>query len=159
MRVIRGKKALVTGAASGIGAETAKLGAAFGMRVLGIDARLTSAPHVAELHRPEALDELLPRADFVILTIPHTPETEGLMNAARFQRMRRSAYFINIGRGKTTRLDDLVQALHAGWIAGAGIDVFEIEPLPSEKVHFRQHDMDVNLPLDRISASSIRVTL
>ena len=66
---------------------------------------------MAELHTPEALDDVLPRADFVILTIPHTPETEGLMNAARFGRMKPSAFFINIGRGKTTRLDDLVAAL------------------------------------------------
>ena len=75
---------------------------------------------------------MLPRADFVILTIPHTPETEGLMNAARFARMKPSAFFINIGRGKTTRLDDLVAALRSGTIAGAGLDVFEEEPLPAD---------------------------
>ena len=84
----------------------------FGLRVIGVDARRADCREgVAEMHRPEALDHLLPRADFVILTIPHTPETEGLMNAARFSRMKRSAFFINIGRGKTTRLDDLVDAL------------------------------------------------
>src|SRR5271170_5469765 len=83
------------------------------------------------MHRPEALDELLPRADFVILTVPHTPATEGFMHRARFQRMKQSAFFINIGRGMTTRLDDLVAALEAGEIAGAGLDVFEIEPLPA----------------------------
>ena len=54
------------------------------------------------------------------------------MNRARFQRMKRSAFFINIGRGKTTRLDDLAAALEAGEIAGAGLDVFETEPLPPE---------------------------
>jgi phosphoglycerate dehydrogenase-like enzyme len=124
--------ALIVGV-GGIGAETARLCRAFGMRVVGIDARLTEPPpDVAELHGPDALDDLLPRADFVILTIPHTPETEGMMNSARFGRMRRSAFFINIGRGKTTRLDDLVQALQTGQIAGAGLDVFEIEPLPPE---------------------------
>jgi phosphoglycerate dehydrogenase-like enzyme len=124
--------ALIVGV-GGIGAETASLCAAFGMRVIGVDARLeTRPPSVAELHKPEALDDLLPAADFVILTIPHTPESEGLMNAARFARMKRSAFFINIGRGKTTRLDDLVAALRSGQIAGAGLDVFEQEPLPSD---------------------------
>jgi phosphoglycerate dehydrogenase-like enzyme len=54
------------------------------------------------------------------------------MNRARFQRMKRSAFFINIGRGMTTRLDDLVAALRAGEIAGAGLDVFEQEPLPAD---------------------------
>lgn len=124
--------ALIVGL-GGIGAEAARLLAAFGVRVLATDARRTAATEgVAELHPPEALDELLPRADFVILTIPHTPATEGLFNRARFQRMKRSAFFINIGRGMTTRLDDLVAALNAGEIAGAALDVFEIEPLPTE---------------------------
>jgi phosphoglycerate dehydrogenase-like enzyme len=124
--------ALIVGV-GGIGAEAARLAAAFGMTVLATDARRTSAPPgVAELHKPEALDALLPRADFVILTVPHTPATEGFMNRARFQRMKRSAFFINIGRGMTTKLDDLVAALNAGEIAGAGLDVYEQEPLPAD---------------------------
>src|SRR5919198_4124196 len=124
--------ALIVGV-GGIGAEAARLAAAFGMKVLGVDARRRDAPAgVAELHGPDALDALLPRADFVILTVPHTPATEGFMNRARFQKMKRTAFFINIGRGKTTRLDDLVATLRAGEIAGAGLDVFEQEPLPAE---------------------------
>src|SRR5262249_39884027 len=95
------------------------LAAAFGMRVLAVDARRRDLPPgVAALHGPETLDSLLPEADFVILTVPHTPATEGFMNRARFQRMKRTAFFINIGRGMTTRLDDLVAALRAGEIAG-----------------------------------------
>jgi phosphoglycerate dehydrogenase-like enzyme len=124
--------ALIVGV-GGIGAEAARLLAAFGVTVLATDARRTAAPAgVAELHRPEALDELLPRADFVILTVPHTPATEGFFNRARFQRMKKSAFFINIGRGMTTKLDDLVAALNAKEIAGAALDVYEIEPLPAE---------------------------
>jgi phosphoglycerate dehydrogenase-like enzyme len=124
--------ALIVGV-GGIGGETARLCAAFGMRVLGVDARRAEPPPgVAELHHPEALDALLPRADFVILTVPHTPATEGFMHRERFRRMKRGAYFINIGRGLTTRLDDLVAALRAGEIAGAGLDVFEQEPLPAD---------------------------
>jgi len=117
----------------GIGAEAARLAAATGATVIGTDARRAEAPAgVAEMHRPDALDDLLPRADFVVLTVPHTPATEGFFNRARFQRMKRTAYFINIGRGMTTRLDDLVAALRAGEIAGAGLDVFEQEPLPAD---------------------------
>jgi phosphoglycerate dehydrogenase-like enzyme len=124
--------ALIVGV-GGIGAETARLAAAFGITVLATDARRTTAPPgVAELHKPEVLDTLLPRADFVILTVPHTPATEGFMHRARFQRMKPSAFFINIGRGMTTKLDDLVAALNAGEIAGAALDVFEQEPLPAE---------------------------
>jgi phosphoglycerate dehydrogenase-like enzyme len=124
--------ALVVGV-GGIGSEVARLAAAFGMRVVGVDERRRDAPPgVAELHRGDELDALLPTADFVILTVPHTPETEGFMNRARFQEMKKTAFFINIGRGLTTRLDDLAAALEAGEIAGAGLDVFEQEPLPAD---------------------------
>jgi phosphoglycerate dehydrogenase-like enzyme len=124
--------ALIVGV-GGIGAETARLASAFGMRVLGVDARRAEPPPgVDELYPADALDALLPRADFVILTVPHTPASEGFMHRARFARMKRGAFFINIGRGKTTRLDDLVAALRAGEIAGAGLDVFEEEPLPAD---------------------------
>jgi len=124
--------ALIVGV-GGIGSQAARLAAAFGMKVIGVDARRTDRPAgVAELHPSGALDELLPRADFVVLTVPHTPATEGFMNRARFQKMKRTAFFINIGRGKTTRLDDLVAALRAGEIAGAALDVFEQEPLPAD---------------------------
>ena len=116
----------------GIGAETAKLCKAIGMRVLGTDARITQAPAcIDELHPAQALPQLLPEADFVVTTIPHTPQSEGMFNADCFQRMKRTAIFINIGRGMTTRLDDLNEALRSGEIAGAGLDVFEIEPLPA----------------------------
>jgi phosphoglycerate dehydrogenase-like enzyme len=124
--------ALIVGV-GGIGAEAARLCAAFGMHVMGVDARRREAPPgVLKLDGPDALDALLPLADFVILTVPHTPATEGFMHRARFARMKRTGYFINIGRGLTTRLDDLVAALRGGEIAGAALDVFEQEPLPPE---------------------------
>src|SRR5438552_1617091 len=98
--------------------EAARLAASFGMHVIGVDPRRREAPPgVLKLDGPDALDALLPLADFVILTVPHTPATEGFMHRARFQRMKRTAFFINIGRGMTTRPDDLVAALRAGEIA------------------------------------------
>ncbi|MGH7353838.1 MAG: D-2-hydroxyacid dehydrogenase [Candidatus Rokuibacteriota bacterium] len=122
--------ALIVGV-GGIGSETARLLAAFGVRVTAVDARRREAPPgVVKLDGPDALDSLLPDADFVILTVPHTPATEGFMHRARFRLMKRTAFFINIGRGMTTRLADLVAALRAGEIAGAALDVFEQEPLP-----------------------------
>ncbi len=115
----------------GIGAETARLCAAFGARVIGVEPRPEhKAP--AEIVPPSELDRRLPEADFVVTTVPHTPETEGMWDASRFRAMKQSAYFINIGRGMTAKLDDLVDALESGEIAGAGLDVFEIEPLPEE---------------------------
>lgn len=115
----------------GVGTETARLCKELGMRIVAVDARRTEAPPwVDELHPPERLDAVLGGGDFVILTIPHTPRTEGLFDAAKFRLMKDSAIFINVGRGMTTRLDDLDAALRAGRIGGAGLDVFELEPLP-----------------------------
>jgi phosphoglycerate dehydrogenase-like enzyme len=117
----------------GIGAETARLCKAVGMRVLGIDARREDKPEwVDDMFGPDELDAQLPKADFVVLTIPHTPATEGLFDSSKFALMKNSAMFINIGRGMTTKLDDLNAALRSGSIGGAGIDVYEIEPLPSD---------------------------
>ena len=128
---LSGATALIVGV-GGIGQETARLCAAFGMRVIGVDPRWEHDVPSAERHGPEELDVLLPRADVVITTTPHTPETEGMWNAQRFARMKPSAYFINIGRGRTTRLADLTAALQRGELAGGGLDDFEVEPLPAD---------------------------
>ena len=68
----------------------------------------------------------------MILTVPHTPATEGFFNRTKFRLMKPGAFFINIGRGMTTKLDDLVATLKAGEIAGAALDVYEQEPLPAD---------------------------
>ena len=126
--------ALILGV-GGIGCEAGRLCKSFGMHVIGIDARRTDVPAgVDELYPADALDTQLARADFVIMTIPHTPATEGLFNRDRLRRMKPTAFLINIGRGMTVRLDDLAAALQAGEIAGAGLDVYEIEPLPADHV-------------------------
>ena len=122
--------ALIVGV-GGIGAETARQCKNWNMTTVGIDPRVEEPPTgVDELHRPDALNRLLPHADFVIATAPQTPDTEGLFTAAKFEQMRDSAFFINIGRGSNVALADLDQALREGLIAGAALDVFEVEPLP-----------------------------
>ncbi len=113
----------------GIGAEAARLCAAFGARVIGVEPR-PEHETPGEIVPPHELDQRLPDADFVVTTVPHTPETEGMWDARRFRLMKNSAFFINIGRGMTAKLDDLVAALENGELAGAGLDVFETEPLP-----------------------------
>ena len=121
--------ALIVGV-GGVGHETARLCHELGMDVIGVDPRPEyDLPHV-EMHAPEELNDVLPRADFVIATTPHTPETAGMWNTDRFKRMKNTAYFINIGRGKTTRIDALADAVESGEIGGCGLDVYEIEPLP-----------------------------
>jgi phosphoglycerate dehydrogenase-like enzyme len=116
----------------GIGAEVARRGLAFGMRVLGVDLKIPEAPPGVWLRRPEQLDEVLGQSDFVVIASPHTPQTFKLFNRERIGKMKRSAYLINVGRGVIVDLADLTSALQAGVIAGAGLDVFETEPLPAE---------------------------
>src|SRR5215510_4517179 len=114
----------------GIGAEVARRGLAFGMRVLGVDPKIPEAPPGVWLRRPDQLNDVLAESDFVVIASPHTPETYKLFNRERIRKMKRSAYLINVGRGVIVDLADLTAALQAGEIAGAGLDVFETEPLP-----------------------------
>ena len=114
----------------GIGIEIARRGLVCGMRVLAVDPRATAAPDGVTLVRPDRLDAVLGESDFVVIAAPHTPETYKLFNRARIRKMKRSAFLINVGRGVIVDLADLTAALQAGEIAGAGLDVFEIEPLP-----------------------------
>jgi phosphoglycerate dehydrogenase-like enzyme len=126
------KCALIVGV-GGAGAEAARLCAAFGMRVVGVDPRLTTPGEgLSALLTPDRLDAALADADFVILTTPETPQTLRLFDSSRFAAMKRGAYFINIGRGACVVTDDLVGALASGHLAGAGLDVVTPEPLPAE---------------------------
>ncbi len=116
----------------GIGGEVVRRLTVFGPNIIGIDPKVESAPPgAAELARPAQLADLLPEAHAVIVCAPQTPETTGLFDETMFRRMRRDAFFINIGRGKIVHLAALERALGEGWIAGAGVDVFETEPLPA----------------------------
>ncbi len=116
-----------------IGSEIARRALAFGMRVLAVDPVQTRAPAGgAALWTPDRLPELLAESDFVVVAAPHTPETVKMFCRPQFRQMKRTAYFINIGRGATVDLADLTAALQAGEIAGAGLDVYEVEPLPAD---------------------------
>jgi phosphoglycerate dehydrogenase-like enzyme len=115
-----------------IGGEVARLGLAFGMRVIAVDPVRTEAPEgVSALWKPERLPDLLAASDYVVIAAPHTPATEQLFRRPQLLQMKRSAYLINVGRGAIVHLADLTAALQAGEIAGAGLDVFEVEPLPA----------------------------
>jgi phosphoglycerate dehydrogenase-like enzyme len=116
-----------------IGAEVARRGLAFSMRVLAVDPVQTTAPvGVDAVWKLDRLADLLGASDFVVVAAPHTPQTVKMFRRPQFQQMKRTAYFINIGRGATVDLADLVASLRAGEVAGAGLDVFETEPLPPD---------------------------
>lgn len=118
-----------------IGGEIARRALAFGMRVIAVDRfpdRTNPPEGVESVEGMDRLPDLLGEVDFVVIAAPHTPETAGLFDAPTIARMKPSAYLINIGRGAIVRLDDLVDALARGAIAGAALDVFEVEPLPPD---------------------------
>ncbi|HVZ12097.1 MAG TPA: D-2-hydroxyacid dehydrogenase [Patescibacteria group bacterium] len=112
-----------------IGQEIARLCRGIGMKAVALQYSQPLDKSMID-HTFENIDELLEKADFVVDCLPLTPETKGYFDADRFKSMRDSAYFINIGRGGTVAEHDLITALKEGTIAGAGLDVFEVEPLP-----------------------------
>ncbi len=119
--------------AGAIGGEVLRRAAAFGMRLLAVDPLRRSVPGVLDQVWPtQRLNDLLAESDYVVIAAPHTPDTFKLFQAAQFAQMKRSAVLINIGRGAIVDLQDLTDALCDGVIAGAGLDVCEIEPLPVE---------------------------
>jgi phosphoglycerate dehydrogenase-like enzyme len=125
-----------------IGSEVARRALAFGMRVLAVDPVQSAAPSEAvTLWRLDRMDDLLGSSDFVVICAPHTPRTAGMFGRDQMRRMKRSAYLINIGRGAIVSLDDLAAALRAGEIAGAGLDVFEVEPLPADHPLWRMENV------------------
>lgn len=131
VKLLRGTLALVVGAGS-IGIETARLLRAAGLRVRGIARTARPADDVFEsIVGPDALNAELALADHVVNVLPITPATRGMFDAAAFAAMKPSAIFVNIGRGATVDEAALGDALRDGVIAGAALDVFEVEPLPA----------------------------
>lgn len=110
-----------------IGRETAQIAQAFGMRVLGVGSGRSNPPEIPGVEWVE-LNELLERSDVVSLHCPMTPSTEKLINAERIALMKQSAFLINTSRGQLIDEQDLADALNAGRLAGAGLDVLSTEP-------------------------------
>ena len=143
-RLLRGTTALVVGAGS-IGTETARLLKAVGLRVRGV-ARTCRPPDRTfdAVAGPEELLAELARADHVVNVLPITEATRGMFDAEAFAAMRPEAVFVNIGRGATVDGSALIDALENGVIAGAALDVFEVEPLPAESPLWRMPNVLVS---------------
>ncbi len=113
-----------------IGKEIAKLSKAFNTKVIAVVRHPREEEYVDELLMQKDLDKALKLSDHVVVCLPHTKETHHLFDYDKFSKMKKSAYFINIGRGKVVNEKDLIRALKENVIAGAALDVFEEEPLP-----------------------------
>lgn len=116
-----------------IGAEVARRARAFGMRIVAVDPRRTECPPEVDWVRPpDRLADLLAESDYVVIAAPHTPATTRMFGPDQFRRMKSAAYLINVGRGAIIDLTALTESLSRGDIAGAALDVFEVEPLPAD---------------------------
>lgn len=127
---LSGKTAVVIGA-GGIGMQIAQRAKGFGMKVIGVDPKdIPYSPVLDEAVKPDRLDEVLPRADVVFISAPHTPQSERMVGPRQFELMKQGAYFVAVSRGKLYDTGALVKALDSGRLAGAGLDVTDPEPLP-----------------------------
>ena len=115
-----------------IGQEVARVATALNMRVIGTKRRPEPMTNVAKVLPPDRTHEVLAEADFVLLLLPATKETENFINAERLGKMKPSAWLLNFGRGHLIKDDDLIAAVKAKKIAGAVLDVFRQEPLPAD---------------------------
>jgi D-2-hydroxyacid dehydrogenase (NADP+) len=115
-----------------LGQGIAERADALGMDVVGVRRSGEETPHTGNVYTPDRLHEAIADAGFVALAVPLTDETEGLLGGEEFAAMDEDAYLVNVARGPVVAQDDLVAALRDGEIAGAGLDVFEEEPLPED---------------------------
>jgi phosphoglycerate dehydrogenase-like enzyme len=117
-----------------IGAEIARKSKCLGMRVIGTKRNVSrgSLSTIDKMFDPADLSQLLAESDFVVLSLPLTKETDGLIGEVQLKSMKRTGYLINISRGKIVQEDKLIEALKKRWIAGAALDTFETEPLPKK---------------------------
>ncbi len=130
-QMIDGKRMLVVGAGS-IGGAIARLASAAGFDVVGVARTARETPGYQRVVATAQLDDELPHADYVVIITPLTNETRGMFDRRRIAKMKPSAVLINVGRGPVVDDDALIDALQNGRIAGAGLDVFGEEPLPSD---------------------------
>ncbi len=138
-----------------IGAEICRRAAAFEMTICGVDPEPRRIPGVLDEVWPvDRLPDLLQRSDFVVIAAPQTPATEGLFRAPQFEQMREGSVLINIGRGAIVSLDDLVDALRSKRIAGAALDVFEVEPLPPDHPLWRMPNVILT---PHVAACSVKI--
>jgi len=128
----------------GIGREAARLAHALGMKVVVLRRRAPSTENDPLLERcftREQLHEMLSISDYVLAATPLTPETQGMLGGGEFHFMKNSAVFINVGRGAVVVESALISALNQAIIRGAALDVFEVEPLPSDHPFYRMENV------------------
>jgi phosphoglycerate dehydrogenase-like enzyme len=126
---LRGKTLGILGLGD-IGRAVARLGRAHGMRVVGCRRRDLPAPEVDQIYPLKDLHAMLAETDYLVVAVPQTARTEGMLGPAEFTAMKTGMVYVNVSRGGIAREDALLDALRSGRVAKAGLDVFAVEPLP-----------------------------
>jgi len=127
---LRGKTAVVVGV-GGIGSQIALRAWAFGMNVIGVDPEdIPFSPFISRVVKPDMIDTVMPLADVLFISAPHTPMSHKMIGPKQFELMKQNSYFIAVSRGGTYDLNSLIKALDSRRLAGAGVDVMDREPLP-----------------------------
>ncbi len=129
--ILVGKTLCVVGLGT-IGRRCAELGAAFGMRVIGVRRNVKAVPSVEKVFGPEDIGQAFSQADVVMVVLPGTAETTKLIGRVELAALPTGALLLNAGRGKTVDTDALLEALSSSRLAGAGLDVVDPEPLPPD---------------------------
>lgn len=128
---LRGRTAVVIGC-GGIGQQISLRSWAFGMTVICVDPEdLPFSPFISKVVKPDQLDEVVPQADVIFISAPHTEKSHKMMGPKQFELMKKDSYFIAVSRGGIYDMGGLVKALDSKRIAGAGVDVTDPEPLPA----------------------------
>jgi len=126
-----------------IGTQVAQMACDLGMIVVGTNA-VAPEPCVERFFPPEQLHEMLPLADVLVLSVPHTPQTEKMIGKPELDRLKPGAYLINIARGAVVDEPALIEALRSGQLGGAALDVFEQEPLPESSPLWDMENVLIN---------------
>ncbi len=129
---LNGKTAVIIGV-GGIGQQIATRAWAFGMTVIGVDPQdYPISPFIRRMVKPDQLDEVLPEADVLFISAPHTEQSHKMVGPKQFSLLKKGSYFVAVSRGGVYDMPSLVKALDEQRLAGAGVDVVDPEPLPKD---------------------------
>ena len=151
---LRGKTMLIVGL-GGIGTQIAQRASAFDMRVLAVDPKDIPLMHIVDrVVRPDQLHQVLPQADVVVSSVPHTAASEGMFGQKEFALMKDGVYFVNVSRGKVVQTEALVAALRSGKVRAAGLDVTNPEPLPKGHPLWKMNNVIITPHIATVSVQS-----
>lgn len=152
VREITGKTMLILGTGA-IGSEIARLAKAFRMETIGVSRSGKQVENFDNVYKTTELLTVLPEADLIVSVLPSTEETKHLFTVEAFKALKKTAVFLNMGRGDVLSEEDLLHAIREGEFAHAVLDVFETEPLPEEHPFWKEENITITPHISGLSPS------